>query len=80
MKELLNGPAFGIILMIIAFVLVGVIYNRIAKKYYSVCPKCGEKFKASPMELIFTFHVFYSFYLKCPQCGKRSLIKQIEEK
>ena len=73
MKSFFNGPVFAALLILLAIILVVIIYNNISKKYRGFCPKCGKEFKASPLQLIFTIHVFYSFYVKCPHCGHRGM-------
>jgi len=73
MKSFFNGPVFATLLILLAISIVVIMYYKIAKNYQGTCPKCGKEFKASPLQLIFTFHVFYKFYLKCPHCGHHSM-------
>ncbi|EPY2275219.1 hypothetical protein [Clostridium sporogenes] len=83
MKSIANGQLLTIILVILvimAIVFIIIIYNRIAKSRYFICPSCGNRFKASAKQLMVALHSLDEHCLKCPKCGKKDYMKEMKGK
>lgn len=79
MKLLTSTPAITLIIIVIAAIIIFVVYNRISKNYYFVCPHCGNKFKASAKKLMLTPHAMDEINLKCPKCKQKNYMKMIKD-
>lgn len=79
MKSFTNLFSPNMLIILILAITVIIIFNRISKKYYFVCPRCGRKFKASPGKLMTSIHAFDKHNIRCPYCGEKKFMKQIKE-
>lgn len=80
MKLLTSTPVIALIIIVIAAIIIFVVYSRISKNYYFVCPHCGNKFKASEKQLMLTPHAMDEINLKCPKCGEKNYMKMMKNK
>lgn len=79
MKFFTSTPVITLIIIVIAAIIIFVVYNRISKDYYFVCPHCGNKFKVLAKKLMLTPHAMDEISLKCPKCGKKNYMKMIKD-